>query len=47
MKIFDVTNSYDDFLNFIKKQDSIKNIDFKHKNLEDMFLELTKQDLRD
>ena len=47
IKTFDVTNSYDSFLNFIKEQDGIKNIDFKHKNLEDMFLELTKQDLRD
>ena len=47
LKTFDVTNSYDEFMNFIKTQDNIKNIDFKHKSLEDMFLELTKQDLRD
>jgi len=46
-KTIDVSDSYDEFTKFIASQNNIKDIQFKHKNLENMFLELTKQDLRD
>ncbi len=42
------SDSYDEFIKLINlNQNNIKNINFKNKNLEDMFLKLTKQELRD
>ncbi|PLY05912.1 MAG: ABC transporter ATP-binding protein [Arcobacter sp.] len=50
-KEINIIENYDeltDFINEIKlKNLEIKHMDFGHKNLEDMFLSLTKQDLRD
>ncbi len=46
-----VKDSFEEFTTFIAKTKNngleIKNINFGHKSLEDMFLNLTKQDLRD
>ncbi len=50
-KLINVKDSYEEFISYITKigneNINIKNIDFGHKNLEDMFLSLTKEDLRD
>ncbi|RXJ85598.1 ABC transporter ATP-binding protein [Arcobacter sp. CECT 8985] len=45
----DIKNDYNKFTEYIKSLENrnIKNIDFGYKNLEEMFLNLTKQDLRD
>ncbi|RYA22195.1 ABC transporter ATP-binding protein [Malaciobacter halophilus] len=47
----DISNSYDKFLDLMcelkSKKKSIKNINFPDKNLEKLFLSLTKEDLRD
>lgn len=47
----DVANSYDNFLNIMcelkNKNEKIININFADKNLENMFLSLTKEELRD
>ncbi len=41
-------NSYSELIDFLSQnKTNIKDINFKDKNLEDMFLKLTKQDLRD
>ena len=39
--------SYDEFITFINTHPDISEINVEHKNLEDLFLKLTKQDLRD
>ena len=39
--------SYDEFISFITTHPDISDINVEHKNLEDLFLKLTKQDLRD
>ena len=50
-KQINVVENYQELVNFIDEVKSknleIKHMDFGHKNLEDMFLSLTKQDLRD
>ena len=50
-KQINVVENYQELVNFIdevkSKNQEIKHMDFGHKNLEDMFLSLTKQDLRD
>ncbi len=50
-KFIQIKDSYENFISAIteiKNQNiKIKNINFGHKNLEDMFLSLTKEDLRD
>lgn len=48
-KELDIKDNYDEFINYIKSLDDkkIEKIDFGYKNLEEMFLNLTKQDLRD
>ncbi|WP_428026889.1 ABC transporter ATP-binding protein [Arcobacter sp.] len=47
----DISNSYDKFLDLMcelkNKNENIKNINFANKNLEKLFLSLTKEDLRD
>ena len=47
----DVANSYDNFSNIMSelknKNEKIININFADKNLENMFLSLTKEELRD
>ncbi len=51
IKTIAINKSYDDFVDYLlelrNKNLSIKNIDFGYKNLEEMFLSLTKKDLRD
>jgi len=50
-KEINVQNNYDEMINYFNHIKSnnieVKHMDFGHKNLEDMFLALTKQDLRD
>lgn len=50
-KQIDIKNNYNEFTNFIldisKKKRQIKNINFSHKSLEELFFSLTKQELRD
>ena len=48
LKTINVSDSYLEFINtLIQNKQNIKDINFKDKSLEDMFLKLTKQDLRD
>lgn len=50
-KEINIKESYEELISFFSSlknnEQNIKNIDFGNKNLEDMFLEITKQDLRD
>jgi len=40
-------NSYDELIRYLSANPEVSDIDTTHKNLEEMFLKLTKQDLRD
>jgi len=40
-------NSYDELIRYLGENPEVSDIDTSHKNLEEMFLKLTKQDLRD
>jgi len=46
-KSINTKNSYDELILYLTENPDVSDIDTKHKNLEEMFLKLTKQDLRD
>lgn len=46
--LIDVSQNYDEFSTYVAScRENIKYIDYKNRNLEELFLKLTKQDLRD
>ncbi len=46
-KSINTKNSYDELISYLTENPDVLDIDAEHKNLEEMFLKLTKQDLRD